>query len=496
MGWKNSPPLVEGDRPCPGPDTGGGGGLLRPGSNFVGLFMFAFGASMFIFGWRNNYTFFKTLSLLPVIYGITMCLYGLKIANVLSFPILYLLFLVPVPLGIIDNITLPMRYGVSIVTEEILKLLHYPITREGLLLSIGGSELFVGQPCSGFRSMITMLSAGLIFVYISKGNMFKKSVIASSIIPFALLGNLIRIIMLCLITYHFGEAAGQGFFHNFSGIVVVVLITLGLIGLEYAFGKYLPNTSTIPHSPAHGGALGKEMSPAGGGRIPRLWWKGNKQIRDNGSINTNAYITNAVLLFTIVFCFGFFPAKRYESHDIFSQLQIPHKIGSWQGSDTELDWNLKDKEYKFISQILAREYQKDDKELYLLVLNARDFHNPKTCSSGAGFKVRELDDFEFYRGNSVFKAHTLYVQKKSEGFLLIYWVCIDRKIADWTEQKIKEFWFSLMDKQTPGLMVRLDIPCKEDNIENAMQIAQSFVTDLGMAIPSEEADYIFGMINL
>ena len=137
-------------------------------SNFVGLFMLIFGASMFIFGWRQDYIFLTTLSFLPVIYGLTTCLYGLKIAKVLFFPVLYLILLVPLPIGIVDSITLPMRYGVSVVTETILKLLHYPITREGLLLSIGNNELFIGQPCSGFRSLVTMFSAGLIYVFISK----------------------------------------------------------------------------------------------------------------------------------------------------------------------------------------------------------------------------------------------------------------------------------------------------------------------------------------
>jgi exosortase len=187
---------------------------------------------MFIFGWRQDYLFISTLSLIPLLLGIIIYLYGLNIAKVLSFPILYLLLLVPPPFGVLDSITLPMRYGVSAVTEIILRFFDYPITRKGLLLSIGYHDIFMGAPCSGFRSLITMFSLVLVYVYISRGSLIKKIILTSFIIPFALFGNLIRVITLCLITFYFGEEAGQGFFHYFGGIVIFVITLLGLLGVE------------------------------------------------------------------------------------------------------------------------------------------------------------------------------------------------------------------------------------------------------------------------
>ncbi len=207
------------------------------GTNLTGLSILLVGIFLFIFGSHYDYRFITTLSLLPVLYGMLRYLYGLNVTKILSFPLFYLILLVPIPVGIIDSITLPMRYALSIVTETILKIFHYPIAREGLLLSIGQNELFMGQPCSGFRSLVTMFSLSLVYVYLSKGSLSKKSLLLVSVVPLAVLGNLIRIIALCLITYHFGEEAGQGFFHNFSGIVMFLFIILGLIGFEYSFEK-------------------------------------------------------------------------------------------------------------------------------------------------------------------------------------------------------------------------------------------------------------------
>lgn len=211
--------------------------------NIFSFFILLIGTLMFIFGWREDYMFIYTLSLIPILYGLTGFLYGMKITKTLSFPFLYLLFLVPPPVSIIDSVTLPMRHGVSVATEVILRLLNYPITREGLLLTIGYNEIFMGAPCSGFRSLITMFSLVLVYVYISKGNLTKKLILTSFIIPFALLGNLIRVIALCLITFYFGEEAGQGFFHNFSGIVIFIITILGIIGIESVLDKLIVHSS-------------------------------------------------------------------------------------------------------------------------------------------------------------------------------------------------------------------------------------------------------------
>lgn len=169
-------------------------------------------------------------------------LYGSPVTRVVSFPLFYLILLVPIPVGMVDDLTLPMRYGLSIITEMILRLFHFPISREGLLLSIGECELFMGQPCSGFRSIITMFSLSLVYVYLSRGSLCRKGILVSSIVPIAVLGNLVRIIALCLITYYFGEETGQGFFHNFSGIIIFIFIIFGLIGLEFFLEKILQRT--------------------------------------------------------------------------------------------------------------------------------------------------------------------------------------------------------------------------------------------------------------
>ncbi len=202
------------------------------GSHFRYLFVLIFGLCLFIFGWRKEYLFIQTFSAVPVLFGLAGYLYNPNVAELLKFPIFYLLLLIPLPLGILDSITLPMRYFASFTGAHILTLLGYPVSRQGLLLTMGKHEIFMGAPCSGFRSLITMISLGLVYIHFMQGTRSKNLLLFVSIIPLALLGNVIRIVVLCLITYHFGEKVGQGFLHNFSGMMIFLFIILGMMGLE------------------------------------------------------------------------------------------------------------------------------------------------------------------------------------------------------------------------------------------------------------------------
>lgn len=468
----------------------------KSGNTIISFLTLVSGLCMFIFGWYHDYVFLVSLSLIPVLYGLIRYLYGRDIIRVLTFPILYLALIPPIPIGIIDNITLPLRYGVSIATEVILKFFHYPFSREGLLLFIGKNELFMGLPCSGFRSMISMFSLALIYVYISKGSFLKKTILVSFIIPLSVFSNFIRVVAICLVTYYFGETAGQGFFHGFSGILTFVFTITGLVGLEYLLGKCMKQPKNLALNLTHRDKHPDNMHISG---VPHA-----SLTNYSSPLSFTEYFTKGikyddkgwfavtVLLIAVIYCFSSSKAK-YVSNDILLQLEIPFEMNSWQGKDTEQEWLTEEEKYNFIGNLFDREYvNKDGKNLYWLILDAGNFHNPKVCSSGAGFKVRDLNNTKFSIFNRTLTAHCLYIEKDTEGYLMIYWLCIDKNIVEWTGQKINELWHSLINKKKAGLMIRFDIPCREETIEEALKLAIEFMTDLHRAIPANQLDYIFG----
>ncbi len=205
-------------------------------SSLLGIAILILGLFMFIFGWKRDYLMITTASMIPVLFGLILYLYGPATAKVMAFPILYLLLLVPPPLGILDSITMPMRYGISIATQHLLMAFSIPITRAGLMLTVGGHEVYMGAPCSGFRSLITMFSLALAYVYFINTRLRNKIILVVSVVPLALLGNLIRVMGMCLVTYKFGEETGHKF-HDTSGLVIFVVLILGLLGIEALLEK-------------------------------------------------------------------------------------------------------------------------------------------------------------------------------------------------------------------------------------------------------------------
>ncbi|MCF6151603.1 MAG: EpsI family protein [Candidatus Kuenenia stuttgartiensis] len=204
------------------------------------------------------------------------------------------------------------------------------------------------------------------------------------------------------------------------------------------------------------------------------------------------YIAAAILAVTIIWI-SVFPKPKYTAPDVLSRLSIPYKLNEWTGVDTEIKWNIEDDIYNFLSQAFDREYMSaDNKNLFLLMLNGSNFHNPKICFRGAGFTTKELDNIRFQTLNSTFNARSLYAESGNEGFLIIYWMCVDGRVVNWTEQKLKELYYTLIDRNRASLMVRLDIPCKEGEIDNAVVMATKFVDNLSRSIKVDQSKYIFG----
>ena len=204
-----------------------------------GLLCLSLGLLLFVFSWRNDYLMLLALSFIITAAGLTHYLYGKDVVRALRFPFFYLLLMVPPPLGILDTITLPMRYMTSIAVEVALRSFFIPITRSGLLLYAGGSEIFMGQPCSGFRSLIAMVSLGTAYAYLSRVDFKKKVILVISIIPLALFCNFLRVAAMCTATYYFGSTVGETV-HDIGGYVVFGLLLLGMLGVEkYLEGKKL-----------------------------------------------------------------------------------------------------------------------------------------------------------------------------------------------------------------------------------------------------------------
>ncbi len=200
-----------------------------------------------------------------------------------------------------------------------------------------------------------------------------------------------------------------------------------------------------------------------------------------------------VLLLGVIFISFALPKPKYQSPDILSKLDIPARFSYWQSQDVSGDFNVNDLRYNFISKIFARIYaNKYGERLLFLILDAGNFHNPKVCYGASGYKSTDLPSQTFKAGNRTFKGQAVFFEKPTESTVIVYWICIDKKIVNWTGQKLLELWYSLFNKEKVGLMVRMDIPATPKTIDSALKLSQEFISQISSQIPPQQAEYLFG----
>lgn len=219
----------------------------RAPSVFWGWIIFIFALSLYIIGRSQQILIFEMGSFIVAISAIFLIKRGASALKVMWFPIFFLFFMIPLPGTVVSLLTMPMKMAVSYVAENILFWANYPIARNGVILQIGQYQLLVADACAGLQTLLTLEALGLFYLNLVQHTSFFRNVaLAILIIPISFTANVIRVIVLTLITYHYGDAAGQGFLHGFAGMVLFIsalILILGVDSLLQYFVKTQPDNA-------------------------------------------------------------------------------------------------------------------------------------------------------------------------------------------------------------------------------------------------------------
>lgn len=188
---------------------------------------------LYVLGRSQQILSLEILALIGTGLALLLLKRGTPAARVLWFPFFFMLFMVPLPLPLVTTLTMPMKMAVSYVTEHILFLAGYPIARTGVILQIGQYQLLVADACAGLQTLLTLEALGLFYLNLVRHTSpFRNIVLALLIVPISFTANVIRVMVLTLITYYFGDAAGQGFLHGFAGMVLFVSALLLILSID------------------------------------------------------------------------------------------------------------------------------------------------------------------------------------------------------------------------------------------------------------------------
>ncbi len=179
--------------------------------------------------------FTSGFSMLIVLAGLILFVYGSKIFRKIIFPICFLIFMVPVPLVVITSISFKMKILAAQIATAALNGMGLAAVRSGSILKMQHAYVVVDDICSGLRSLISLAALGSIFAYWMKGPMLKRIILFLSTIPIAIATNVLRIVFLSFVSEVWGPEYATGFVHDFSGFMVFALAFV----LLYAVGKVL-----------------------------------------------------------------------------------------------------------------------------------------------------------------------------------------------------------------------------------------------------------------
>jgi exosortase len=189
------------------------------GAPWLTALMLIGGLALYVFGRAYDFISLEVAGLYGVCLSFLHAYVGFRVLLKNWFPILYLGFIVPPPGWLIDSLTAPLKEFVSLVATWLLQLCGLPIMREGVTLMVAQYQLLVEDACSGMNSLTGLIAISLFYIYLLRNASWRYSLfLVCLVVPIAIVANIIRIIVLVLLTYFFGDAVAQGFLHVTAGL--------------------------------------------------------------------------------------------------------------------------------------------------------------------------------------------------------------------------------------------------------------------------------------
>lgn len=214
--------------------------LPRRTAPVAGWSLLVLGVLIYALGRSQDILIFEVGSQILVLASLMLLLRGWAALRLGWFPLFFLIFMIPLPGPLVAAVTGPLKAAVSAVAESLLYRLGYPIGRSGVVLSIGPYQLLVADACAGLNSMFSLEALGLMYMNLMQYRSVPRNVLlALLIIPISFCANVVRVMILVLVTYYFGDEAGQGFVHGFAGIVLFLVALMLMLTLDRLLGLFI-----------------------------------------------------------------------------------------------------------------------------------------------------------------------------------------------------------------------------------------------------------------
>lgn len=204
--------------------------------------MLVFCLAFYAFGRSQDILIFEVGSQIFFLASLLLLFKGPRALRSVWFPLFFMIFMIPLPEALVAAVTQPLKSAVSAIASSSLYAAGYPVGRSGVILTVGPYQLLVADACAGLNSMFTLEALGMLYMNLMNYTAVGRNIaLAVLLIPISFVANVVRVIILVLVTYHFGDEAGQGFVHGFAGMVLFMVALVLMLVFDKLLGFVLPS---------------------------------------------------------------------------------------------------------------------------------------------------------------------------------------------------------------------------------------------------------------
>ena len=377
--------------------------------SWFGLVFIAGGLLILLAGLWGSELFLSRVAMIPVIAGIVLFLFGWAHLRILWFPIAFLFLMIPIPAIIFNQIAFPLQLQASRFGEWAIQAAGIPVLREGNVLTLANTSLEVAEACSGIRSLVSLITLGLVYGYFMDPRPWVRALIVGSAIPVAIFANGARVAGTGMAAHWIGKEAAEGFFHEFSGWIVFVFAFLMILLLQKLIVRFAPK------------------------RTPDQLKTSDPPITEPAAVSQVSPVRVGIVAVALLLALApVLRADRAEETPLGTSFALfPMTLGEWRGIQLPpfTDEILK---VLGLDDYLTRNYMRPDNvfaNLYVGYWRSQRqgdaMHSPQNCLPGAGWEPvseRELTfpDPRNPEGPPV-SVNRFLIQKGLDRQLVLYW---------------------------------------------------------------------------